>query len=197
MAARLRLTRVESRTFAGVPRLRLTRVAARVAAAAPVLAPMPSVTADAGATVTLTAQVASGAPDSYTWRVISGPGVLLGSDGPTRTMVAPGTLNGTAVTVGVRGVVGGAPGLEVTSTVTVRPHSMFVRSGGSWAPGYWRAALALFGLAASGTAGLYDLVPGGADVRALPNVSGIAEYDMPAGSGLTQSGTYPGLYEGI
>lgn len=159
----------------------------------------PDVTVEAGSTVNLTATHTGGdAPDAWSWVQLSGTAVTLSGSGSTRSFTAPASYNGTTVAVGVTASKTGTAGPQDAITVNVLPQPMWVRLPGSstWAPAgpmQVLASLALFGLTASGTAGLYALGAGD-DVRSWARHGGVG---YAPHTGLTESGTYPGLYEGI
>lgn len=167
----------------------------------PVVTLGPDVTVEAGSTVNLTATHTGGdAPDAWTWVQLSGESVALTGSGASRSFTAPATYHGAAVAIGVTPSKTGTAGAQDAITVNVLPQPMWARLPGAttWNPaGILQnlAAMALFGLTASATAGLYDLTAGD-DVRQYTTVTSDTGY-APAGTGLTESGTYPGLYEGI
>lgn len=167
----------------------------------PVVTLGPDVSAEPGTVVTLTATHTGGdAPDSWSWAQISGQAVTLTGSGATRQFTAPATYHGAAVAIGVTASKTGTSGPQDALTVSVPPQPLWARLPGSssWIPAGKLGALSallVFGLTSSGTAGLYDLTAG-SDVRQHSHYGGTT-YTIAPGSGLTQSGTYAGLYEGI
>lgn len=97
--------------------------------AAVVIAPIPAEAAEPATTVELTALLVGGTPaETYAWRVVSGPAVTLMGSGHTRTFIAPSTMDGTTIVIGVRATVGATTSTERTITITVPPQIMWTRT---------------------------------------------------------------------
>ncbi|MEW1990700.1 hypothetical protein [Microbacterium sp. NPDC078849] len=80
-------------------------------------------------TVSVTAVLSTGLPaDSYSWRQVSGPAVAFAGSGATRSFVAPSSMAGTTVVIGVRATVGGTTSEERTLTVKVLPQIVWMRT---------------------------------------------------------------------
>lgn len=97
--------------------------------------PLAAQTKEPETAVTITASTVDGnAPDSWSWRQVSGPTVAFSGTGATRSFTAPSAMPpGATVVVGVRAIKGGVLSPEVTCTVTVLPQTEWSRvPGGQW-----------------------------------------------------------------
>lgn len=122
-------------TVATNPTLRIYN-ADYVGAVGAVVNPLSPQTVEPHSTVTLTATLAtgSGTPDSYQWRVLSGPSVTFSGVGATVTFLSPDAMPpGTSVTVGVSAIIAGNASNEQTVVITVLPQTCWSRvPGGQW-----------------------------------------------------------------
>lgn len=86
--------------------------------------------------VTTAVSVLSGGPaTSYEWRQLEGPVVALRGIGASRTFDALGMLDRHVVVLGVTALdAGGSRSAELRITVNVRPQTMWISTGDSWAP---------------------------------------------------------------
>jgi hypothetical protein len=101
-----------------------------------ILNPLTASTVEPLSTVNLTAVVAAGsvAPDSYTWRVVSGATVNLVGTGASVSFAAPAHPNGTYTIIGVKGIKGGVQSPEQTVRIDALPHLRFKASTSGWVP---------------------------------------------------------------
>ena len=107
-----------------------------------VLAPIASRTVEPMTVVEITALLTGGTPaQSYVWRQISGPAVQLTGTEHTRSFVAPSSLDGAVVVLGVRGVVGGTSSSETSVTITTLPQIVWTRTNADPA---WRGTKLTF-----------------------------------------------------
>ena len=115
-----------------VPKVRLYR-AELSGTAAVLVAPLTGQTVEPLSTVTLTAVLLSAGPaDSWTWRRISGPSVGIEGTGATRTFVAPATMDGTEVVIGVTATKDGVTSNERTVTIAALPQLSWIWDGTAW-----------------------------------------------------------------
>jgi hypothetical protein len=122
----------------GNPRLRVARIEASGTFSVS-LNPIAPVTADYLDAVTVTATVASGTADTFVWRQISGPAVVMTGTGATRSLIAPAVFPpGGTVVLGVTAYSFGTPSTERTVSITVNPQEYWRRvDGEDWRPGWW------------------------------------------------------------
>lgn len=87
-------------------------------------------------TVTITAALYAGigTPDSWTWRVVSGPATTIYGTGATVDITAPSHINGATVTIGVRATKDGITSPETTFTLGVLPQTEWWWTGTAWIP---------------------------------------------------------------
>lgn len=121
--------------IAVAPKLRVFRSVVS-GAPVPLLQPLDDRTVEPSTQVTYTVSLAPGSvqPDSYTWRVVSGEGVLLEPSGSSVTFKAPGLLDGAMTVIGVRATKDGVQSVERQATVRSRSQIAWAAVDGVWVP---------------------------------------------------------------
>lgn len=121
-----------SDTFAEIVRMSLTSVQSSI-----MIYSVADRSVKSGATVSTTVALTSNtAADSWTWRILSdttGQVVLTGA-GATRSFIAPTTVEGSQVILGVTATQNGETSIEQTVQVFIRPHQWWHRTAAGWVP---------------------------------------------------------------
>lgn len=99
------------------------------------LNPIVAQTKAAGALVTISATVSSGAqPSSWIFNQIAGATVTISGTGSTRTFVTPKTVVGDSVRISVTALRDGVYATPVEAVVHVYPHDLWKKVDGGWVP---------------------------------------------------------------
>lgn len=100
------------------------------------LRPIPDVSSEALASVTVTALVGatSPTPTGYVWRCISDPTLPFQDNGSSITFTTPAAYNGVTVVFGVVATLGAQSSSEATATINTIPHQYFLAGTTSWIP---------------------------------------------------------------
>jgi hypothetical protein len=100
-----------------------------------VVIPLPDRTLEPAIDMSVTAALVGGTvPDSWAWRLVSGPATLIAGTGATVTITTPSHILGTAVTIGVRATLGTELSNEDLFTWTVLPQTEWWWNGAGWDP---------------------------------------------------------------